>query len=676
MNHTIILIRRWLMHTKVWRFVAFVSAVVGLVCYALSSSFNHLFGNWNLWKIILYTIFGFIISFMILYANLWNRSRSLRFKAHTAFLVLTITSVYTFFFDKVVNGKPDAYSLISCAAFSIMSMSLSRQSQCGFEVDLLYFFLGCLTVLLMKIKLPLVFVGAGFSYSLIIIRSYLSSINNIVENEYFGLQGENSVVIEMDSLIRPSNDFSVMMQNLMTCTTAIHQEISNLINRHIKEYILDRSKSFSRCDFVMDTLLLSKMHNLHEIVKLMIGAGYEKECSRAYSNWRKVFLQECLINKIFVLQDAKIKIENDRKREQYVDTMMGRLMTALDVTMTCLFPIEKQLCDRVFSGFSTTGSNCFIEVCQLATFQLLNLANSVGSGSPSKSCLLKKLDIFKQLHSLIPKFESLFPDSTLLYQAIKVKNKLGEASRDLFKDMHNFIFKVPETDLVDSSYGQHHQMTIEVMSYVTSVCRSKRTLEQILHEYSKVDNEVEASSFFVKQIEQIIGMLEKKLIYESENYKDLALRHIFMLNNRSHIEAVNKSWELETILGNEWFQNNIEKIHKNHELYKGSSWNKVVDFLKLENNENTTEELLKEKIHLFNSHFEDICRVQSVWSVYDNKLREEIISSVGKILLPAYGIFVGRLQDILGNQAYKYIKYELFEIQDLLNHLFLGNQNI
>jgi hypothetical protein len=262
----------------------------------------------------------------------------------------------------------------------------------------------------MKIKLPLVFVGAGFSYSLIIIRSSFSSMNNVVENNYFGLQGENSVVIEMDSLLRPISAFSVMMQKFTTCTTAIQQESVILIDRLIKEYIRDKTKLLPMCDFVMDTLLLVKIHNLRKIVKKKIGAGYEKECSRAYSIWRRVFLQEFLINKIFVLQDAKINTENERKREQYVDTMIGRLVTALDVTMTCLFPIEQQLCGRVFSGFSTTASNCFIEVCQEATFQLLNLANSVGSGSPSKWCLLKKLDIFKQLHSLIPKFQSLFPE--------------------------------------------------------------------------------------------------------------------------------------------------------------------------------------------------------------------------------------------------------------------------
>jgi hypothetical protein len=108
------------MYKKVWKFVGFVSAVVGLVCYALSSSFNHLFGNWNLLKIILYTVLSFIICLMNLFASTWQHSTSLRFKAHSAFLVLTITSVYSFFSDKIMNGKPDAYSLISCAAFALI----------------------------------------------------------------------------------------------------------------------------------------------------------------------------------------------------------------------------------------------------------------------------------------------------------------------------------------------------------------------------------------------------------------------------------------------------------------------------------------------------------------------------------------------------------------------------
>ncbi|CAI8615948.1 unnamed protein product [Vicia faba] len=224
---------------------------------------------------------------MIFYANIWKSSSSLRFKAHTAFLVLTITYVYSFFFDKVVNGKPDAYSLVSCASFAIMSLSLSRRTHCGVEIDLLYFFLGCLIVQLMKISLQLLILGAGFSYSLIILHSSLSSTDDGIKNEYFDPQGENSLVLEMDSLL---------LEQLKTCMKGIEEENLNLVDRLmelVKEYNLDKSELhlLGKSDYVMDSLSSRKIHNLNETMKLMVATGYKKECYDVYSSWRKVFLK-------------------------------------------------------------------------------------------------------------------------------------------------------------------------------------------------------------------------------------------------------------------------------------------------------------------------------------------------------------------------------------------------
>lgn len=105
----------------------------------------------------------------------------------------------------------------------------------------------------------------------------------------------------------------------------------------------------------------------------------------------------------------------------------------------------------------------------------------------------------------------------------------------------------------------------------------------------------------------------------------------------------------------------------------------MLNFLKLDNNErvapndNVTAELLKDKLNLFTMHFGK-CRVQSIWYVYDKKLREEIITSVGNILLPAYGIFIGRFQDYFGNHAYMYIVYGMLDVEDRLNNLFMRNK--
>ncbi|QCE00957.1 hypothetical protein DEO72_LG7g2248 [Vigna unguiculata] len=190
-------ILRWLKKPKVWRIVSLASSVVGLLCYALSSSFKHLLGNWSWWKMLLYIVFSFIICLAVLFTPARSSSISFRLESHLAFLVLITTSVCSFLFDKMVKGKPDAYSVISWAAFATMSLGLSNLTQFGFQIDLLYFFCGGLTVQLMKIKLWLVTVGGGFSYFLLQLRHHPSD----TDGENLRLQDQN----QRRSVARPVN---------------------------------------------------------------------------------------------------------------------------------------------------------------------------------------------------------------------------------------------------------------------------------------------------------------------------------------------------------------------------------------------------------------------------------------------------------------------------------------
>ncbi|KAJ1437550.1 Exocyst complex component Exo70 [Sesbania bispinosa] len=514
---------RWLMQSEVWRFIGFGSAVVGLFCYALSSSFNHLFGNWNLFKIFLYSVFSFIICLMVLFAKIWQHSRSLRFKANWAFMVLTITSVYSFFSDKVMNGKPDAYSLIFCAAFAIMSLSLSRQTECGFEVDFLYFFLGCLIVQLMKIRFELVIVGAGFSYSLIILRSYFSLIDVALQNEYVGLQDEHSVVVEIHSPQLPI--IASMMQQLTSCVKALQLENSNLIDMFLeqaKEYFEGNSElAVTDHNFIIDALPSGRINDLHETAKLMVGAGFEKE----FSEDKEPFSNEIMI---------------------------GRWITASKVTLKILFPGERRLCDHVCLGFSSAADRCFTEVCKGATIHLLNFADTVAGGSPSVSRLFPMVDVFQTLHDLIPQFQSLFPDS-LVNEAIAVYNRLGEASRDVFIELDNLVFRIPEAKLIAPADGGYHPMMDNIINHLISACRSRQILEQILQDYPKDANEVGTSSIFTAKMKNIMELLERELEAKSKIYSVPALRYIFIMNNRKRIEMMDEIPQLRTITGNDWF---------------------------------------------------------------------------------------------------------------------------
>jgi len=282
------------MQPKVWRFVGFVAAVVGLLCNACSSSFNYLFGKWNMLLITLYTVFSLIICVLVLFApEIWQQyPRSLWFKAHTTYVVLAITSLYSYFFDKLMDNKPDAYSLISCASFAVMALSLSRnKTQCGFEIDLLYFLLGCLMMQLMKIKLKLFIFGAVFSYFLIIIRSYFSSIEARENKQRSEFQDGNLVVLNMDSLQLASTNIGSRLEKLETRGKALDHGNSKSIQMVLEPVRkLEHSQSvIEDPNFMFHVLKKETIKDLQETTNVMARAGFENNYFDGYNNSRREY---------------------------------------------------------------------------------------------------------------------------------------------------------------------------------------------------------------------------------------------------------------------------------------------------------------------------------------------------------------------------------------------------
>lgn len=97
-------------------------------------------------------------------------------KAHVGFVVLMLTSLWSYLEDqseqgKVENGFGKMINLTSTGAFALMSMSISRQVQLGFEVGVTNFLVGCFLVTLIKMSLKLTPVAAFFCYLLLNVRS-------------------------------------------------------------------------------------------------------------------------------------------------------------------------------------------------------------------------------------------------------------------------------------------------------------------------------------------------------------------------------------------------------------------------------------------------------------------------------------------------------------------------
>ncbi|KAK2430432.1 exocyst complex component EXO70B1 [Trifolium repens] len=623
---------------------------------------------------------------------IWNHLRSLRFQVQFPFLVLTITSVYSFFSDKMINGKPDACSLISSVAFAIMSLSLSRQTQCGFEVDLLYFFLGNLIVQLMKIKLELFIVGAGFSYSLIILRSSFPSIS--VDEGYPGIQDENLAVLRVISpqLDCTTDIASSMMDQFRTCVTAIQKEmfyVMDILLEQLKEYFDDASELMlsERSNdgvIILEALCPETVNNLQEIVKLMVNAGFEKECSNMYSSCRRECLEECLVKQLLGLgnltfeEASMISFKDHRRR-------IKKWIKASKVALKILFPTERQLCDIVFFGFSAISDLTFTDVCRECAIYLLNFPNALVNECHSPVQLFRMLNLFETLGDLIPNFESLFCDQysvSLTNEANTVLKKLGEAIVFIFTELENIVRQDPVNAPVCG--GGLHPIVRYMMKYLTKTYDNRQTLEQVfedhghmLQEYFKLNDNVPSSFSLSLQMERIMEVLETNLEAKSKIYKDPALPYVFLMNSSVYIIRKTEHSGLRTLFKNGLIKRHQAKLRYNYEQYLRISWNKVQGFLNLDNNglvlPDMVEKSMKKKLESFNILFEEMCRVQSLWFVLDKEFREEIITSIADILLPAYGNFIQRFQSVLEleKHADKYtIKYGSDDIEARLSKLF------
>ncbi|KAK7300872.1 hypothetical protein RJT34_11723 [Clitoria ternatea] len=694
----------WLVQPRVCRFISFTSSVVGLLVYSLSSSFNRLFGKWNLWKILLYIIFSFIICLSVLFAKVCHcqRSPSFRLEAQLAFLVLIITSVYSFFYDKVLNGKPDAYSIISNAAFAIMSLGLSREIHCGIEVDLLYFFSGCLIVQLMKIKLCLFIVGAGVSYSLIVLRSYFDAPE---ENGHFRQQVQDEVVIQVYShSLETNNNSTIQMDSppanienvseasplnrdikfvatqvnshsqggnndhsdfIMSCFMASiealkkeNRKLIHTVSNHVERSLKFDDDSDLEYDdtLVMDTLPSGIIKDLQKTVNLMVATGLKEECCHMYSGCRRGFLEEWLLS--FELQE--LNMEDIYSKMEKIESWTK----AFNVAVKVLFPNEKRLCDRVFKRFSSAADITFTEICKELTMHLLSFSDTLATG-------MHLLDfwpaigskVIKTLRNLDLEFESLLPNQSsvsLLRQVFMVWKILPLKIR-----IHSLIcYDIAQPAAPN---GGIQWITLKVMNYLRGIPKIVTCNREISSRGSHTPCPYLAS---------VMVMLESNLEAKSRNYSDPVLGYVFKMNNYRCIDLGAKVIGLEPIFGDDWFQKNKAKVQQNLELYQRSSWNKLLDFLKLNNNEleqPNVADSVKVKLDLFNLHFEEICNIRSTWPVFDKQLRKQIIASLENILLPAYGNFIGRIRNVLGKQCDEYIKYGIFHIQDRLNHLFLEN---
>ncbi|VFQ76620.1 unnamed protein product [Cuscuta campestris] len=435
----------------------------------------------------------------------------------------------------------------------------------------------------------------------------------------------------------------------------------------------------SNYDIIIDALPAGTIGDLHEIAKRMVAAGYGKECSHAYSTSRRDFLEESLAR----LCIQKLSIDEVQKMQwTELEDEIERWMKAVNVSVRILFPSERRLSDRIFLGLSAAADLSFMEVCRGSTTQLLNFADAIAIGSRAPERLFKVLDVYETLRDLLPEFELLFSDQYCLFlrnEALTIWKRLGESIKRIFMELENLIRRDPAKSPVPG--GGLHPITRYVMNYLRAACRSRLTLEQVFEDTLSPSNDLDLSSSssspLAIQMVWIMELLESNLEAKSKIYRDSALSSIFMMNNSRYIVQKVKDSELGALLGDDWVRKHGAKVRQFHVNYKRSSWNKIQGVLKIDTSlpPNQAAKALKEKLKMFNTYFEETCRAQATWVVFDEQLREELRISVAGTLSPAYRNFIGRFYNVSesGKHADKHVRYTVEEVEARINELFQGN---
>ncbi|CAJ2652695.1 unnamed protein product [Trifolium pratense] len=357
-----------------------------------------------------------------------------------------------------------------------------------------------------------------------------------------------------------TTDISSVLEQLGTFVKTLQQENLNLIQMvldHVKNYCEEHSPLVvTDPNFMMDALKQETIKGLEETAKVMVSAGFEKDFSEVYNSCRRECLDKCLMHSLFVLKKLSSEDIHDMPWKDLEDEIK-RWIRAFNVTLKILFHGERQLCDRVFSGFSSAADFSFIEICRVSTTQLLNFADSIATVSRSPECLFKIIEVFETFRDLIPEFESLFCDQygvSLKNEAI-IWKKIGKAIRSIFTELEYLLDQNMTTGTYRSSCL--HPITQHVMNYLRVVSKSRQTLEQVFDDSS-----------LSGKILNIMDVLESNLEAKAKCCEDPSLGHIFLMNNNTYIVQMTKDNELGILLGDEWFRKHTQKIWHYHEQFQ------------------------------------------------------------------------------------------------------------
>ncbi|RDX91492.1 Exocyst complex component EXO70A1 [Mucuna pruriens] len=456
---------------------------------------------------------------------------------------------------------------------------------------------------------------------------------------------------------------------------------------------------------------------LHDLAQQMVEAGGQQQLLKIYRDARSNVLEESL-QKLGV---EKLNKDDVQKLQwEILEAKIGNWIHFMRIAVKLLFAGERKVCDQIFEGFDSLSEQCFAEVTTNSVSMLLSFGEAIAKSkrSPEKLfVLLDMYEIMQELHSevwlltckimnlaaislvqgilqwwynlvkyYLPynlQIEALFKGkacSGIREAATSLTKRLAQTAQETFGDFEEAVEKdATKTAVTD---GTVHPLTSYVINYVNY----QSTLKQLFQEFESGDDSSQLASVTVR----IMQALQTNLDGKSKQYKDLALTHLFLMNN---IHYIVRSVRRHDLLGDDWVQRHRRIVQQHANQYKRNAWAKILQCLSIQgltssgggsgtgggdsgtgSSSGASRAIVKDRFKTFNTMFEELHQKQSQWAVPDTELRESLRLAVAEVLLPAYRSFVKRFGPLVesGKNPQKYIKYTPEDLDRMLGEFFEG----
>lgn len=371
---------------------------------------------------------------------------------------------------------------------------------------------------------------------------------------------------------------------------------------------------------------------------------------------------------------------------------IGLWTQQFEVAVKVLYGAERHLCSQVFSKAEPhVWRECFLRLSHPGMLLFLQFGEGVARSEKTPEKLFKLLDMFEALENLNPSVLEVFEGDGCTEMRVRVRELqkqlvhgscqvLWEFSKQLLEGQNEGILPPDGSHPKLSSYVVNYVKYLVSEFYGPIMAQVLKIEQSWRQDVSKVGDRGLSHAVLT-----IMEALERNVEGRAKGYRDAALAHVFLMNNVQYMYDRSRKCEMGSLLGDAWLKEHRRKVEQHNTGYLKDGWGKVRGHLNREGllvssgGRGAARDLVKQRLRLFTTAFEETLQKHSRWSIPDEDLRKDVKQSVVQFVQSAYRSYIQSYGSLLdqGLAANRYLKYSPENLEHvLLNDLFLGPGNL